>query len=154
MHGALKNKEVFRIGLVDRPRVLLGLSPCRALKKGKCSKSDPNALFSFLTQSYYLHMSRETVTPDFLVGTWTSSPLKIGCFWPTLKWNLQGRGSVIRRATIYLVLFSFNSKSQDFQDPAAPSQRRLSSPSYLPSVFWQSEKSVHQSVTVGTDSVL
>ena len=63
-------------------------------------------------------MSRESLSPDFLLETWTSSPLKIGCFWPILKWNLQGRGSVIRRATMKLVLFSFNSKSQDFQAPS------------------------------------
>ena len=68
-----KNKEVFRIGLVDRPRVepkkqggvpdwtrgssprSFRVAPHRALRTGRCSKSDPNVLFSFWTQCYYPH---------------------------------------------------------------------------------------------------
>ena len=94
-----KNKEVFRIGFVDCPRVeplkregipdfTHGLSPhvafktrrwsgsdlwivpafcsrstlCRALKTRRCSKLDNMFFFSFLTQCYYTHTSRESVS--------------------------------------------------------------------------------------------
>ena len=40
---SLKNKDWFQIGLVDRPCV-------ETLKRGRCSKSDPHALFKLLTQ--------------------------------------------------------------------------------------------------------
>ena len=58
----LKNKEVFRIGLVDRPGVLFRIAPHRALKTGRCSKSDRYVLFSYLTQCYYPHTSRVSVS--------------------------------------------------------------------------------------------
>ena len=82
---SLKNKKLFRIGLVDRPRVepynqgvvpywtsgsstrgrclTHGSSPRRALKTGRCSKLEPNIWSSFLTQCYYPHTSRESVSP-------------------------------------------------------------------------------------------
>ena len=49
---SLKNKKFFS-----------GLDSRKALKTGRCSKSEPNILFSFLTQCYYPHTSRELVSP-------------------------------------------------------------------------------------------
>ena len=37
--------------------------PCRALKMGRCSKSDQHILFSFFTQCYYPHTSSKSVSP-------------------------------------------------------------------------------------------
>ena len=60
---SLKNEEVFWIGLVDRPGILFSIAPRRALKTGRCSQSDQNVLFSYLTQCYYPHTLRESVSP-------------------------------------------------------------------------------------------
>ena len=60
---SLKNKEVFRIGLVDRPGTLFRITPHGALKMGRCSKPDQHVLFNFLTQCYYPNKSREPVSP-------------------------------------------------------------------------------------------
>ena len=60
---SLKNKEVFWIELVDCPAFCSRSAPRRALKMDRCSKSDPNVLFSFLTQCYYPHTLRQSVSP-------------------------------------------------------------------------------------------
>ena len=77
-------KVVFLSGCVDHPRVLFwivpawrcsrldawivpmfcsGSSPHRALTTGRCSELEPNILFSFLTQCYNSHTSRESASP-------------------------------------------------------------------------------------------
>ena len=53
----------FRIGLVDRPSVLFRIAPLRALKTGRYSKWDQNVFICILTQRYYPHTSRESVSP-------------------------------------------------------------------------------------------
>ena len=45
------------------PAFCSGSSPHRALKRGRCSQWDPNFVFSFLTQCYYPHTSRESEFP-------------------------------------------------------------------------------------------
>ena len=40
-----------------------GSSPRRALKTGRCSKLDPQILFSFLTQCHYPHTLSESLSP-------------------------------------------------------------------------------------------
>ena len=59
---SLKKKEMFCTGIVDCPCVLFRLSPSRALKVGEVFQIGQKCFLNFLTQCYYQHVSRESVS--------------------------------------------------------------------------------------------
>ena len=62
MRGRCSTHGLFPRGVL-KTRSCSELDSRRALKVGRCSKLDPNILFSFLKQCFYLHTSRESVSP-------------------------------------------------------------------------------------------
>ena len=71
-----------------------GLSPRRSLKTGRCSEWDWNILFRFLTQCYYPHMPRESVSPlSGIILIWVGGTYWTLFFWTAdyllNKWNIE-----------------------------------------------------------------